>query len=56
MPAPENISALIAQFDYHLDAYKKGQYNETQVRLDYINPLMEALGCQQKGDAVRFLG
>ncbi|MFP4088309.1 MAG: Eco57I restriction-modification methylase domain-containing protein [Desulfobacteraceae bacterium] len=44
MPAPEHIAALIDQFDYHLDAYKKGQYNETQVRLDYINPLMEALG------------
>jgi len=44
MPAPARIVELTDRFDYNLESYKKGQYNETQVRLEYINPLMEELG------------
>ena len=44
MPAPDTILELINRFGYNLESYKKGQYNETQVRLEYINPLMEELG------------
>ena len=44
MPAPDTILELIDRFGYNLESYKKGQYNETQVRLEYINPLMEELG------------
>jgi len=44
MPVPDRILELTDQFGYNLDSYKKGIYNETQVRLEYINPLMEGLG------------
>ena len=44
MPAPARILELIDRFGYNLASYKKGQYNETRVRLEYINPLMEELG------------
>ena len=44
MPAPSRILELTDRFDYNLESYKKGHYNETQVRLEYINPLMEELG------------
>ncbi len=44
MPAPSRVVELTERFGYNLDSYKKGPYNETQVRLEYINPLMEELG------------
>ena len=44
MPVSDRILELIDRFDYNLESYKRGQYNETQVRLEYINPLMEELG------------
>jgi len=44
MPATARILELTDRFDYNLDSYKSGKYNETQVRLEYINPLMEELG------------
>jgi len=44
MPAPTRILELTGRFDYNLESYKIGKYNETQVRLEYINPFMEELG------------
>jgi type I restriction-modification system DNA methylase subunit/predicted type IV restriction endonuclease len=44
MPVPARILELTDRFRYNLDSYKSGKYNETQVRLEYINPLMEELG------------
>ncbi|MDZ7698522.1 MAG: TaqI-like C-terminal specificity domain-containing protein [Deltaproteobacteria bacterium] len=44
MPTPSRILELTERFEYNLDSYKKGHYNETQVRLEYINPFMEELG------------
>lgn len=44
MPVPSKILELTDRFDYNLDSYKSGKYNETQVRLEYINPFMEELG------------
>ena len=44
MPAPAEILDLIARFEQHLDAYKSGQYNETQLRRDYLDPFFKALG------------
>jgi len=35
---------LIETFDYNLETYKKGSYNETQVRLEFINPFFKELG------------
>ncbi len=38
------ITQLTEQFHEHIDTYKKGNFNETQTRTDYINPFFEALG------------
>jgi adenine-specific DNA-methyltransferase len=42
--AYKTIEKLIERFDDHIDTYKKGHYNETQTRVDYINPFFKALG------------
>ncbi len=44
MPAPAEIIDLITRFEQHLDAYKAGQYNETQLRRDFLDPFFKALG------------
>jgi len=44
MPAPKVVLRLIDQFDRNLDAYRSGHYNETQVRLEFIDPFFKALG------------
>jgi predicted type IV restriction endonuclease len=44
MPAPEIIRQLVARFEENRDAYRLGRYNETQLRLEFLNPFFEALG------------
>jgi predicted type IV restriction endonuclease len=44
MPAPQTVLTLVENFERNIDAYRNGQYNETQVRLDFINPFFKALG------------
>ena len=44
MPAPTGIPDLVARFERQLDAYKSGQYNETQVRREFLDPFFKALG------------
>ena len=44
MPAPKVILELIDRFDRNRDAYRSGRYNETQVRLEFIDPFFKALG------------
>lgn len=44
MPAPQAVLTLVENFERNLDAYRNGQYNETQVRRDFIDPLFKALG------------
>ncbi len=44
MTVPAKISELVERFDRNLEAYKQGKYNETQVRLEFINPFFEELG------------
>jgi predicted type IV restriction endonuclease len=44
MEIPQKIKNIVETFDYNLETYKKGKYNETQVRLEYINPFFEELG------------
>ncbi len=54
MPIPATVLALIERFSRHIDVYKRGGYNETQVRVEYIDPLLAALGWDvhnQKGYA-----
>jgi hypothetical protein len=42
--APKEIIDLIERFAQHVDAYKSGQYNETQLRREYLDPFFKALG------------
>ncbi len=44
MSVPERIKELIKTFDNNLESYKKGNYNETQVRREFIDPFFEELG------------
>lgn len=44
MSAPKEILRLIDQFERNLDAYKSGQYNETQLRREFLDPFFKALG------------
>jgi len=44
MSAPDIIRQLTATFANNLAAYKSGRFNEAQVRIQFINPMFEALG------------
>jgi hypothetical protein len=44
MGLPKEIADLIERFDRNLAAYKGGQYNEAQLRQDFLNPFFGALG------------
>lgn len=41
---PQTVLDLVDRFDRNLDAYKFGNYNETQVRREFLDPLFKALG------------
>jgi hypothetical protein len=43
MPCPPEIEALVERFTEHYDTYKNS-YNEAQVRRDFIDPFLRALG------------
>ena len=51
MPAPQTVLTLVENFERNLDAYRNGKYNETQVRLDFINPMFKALGWDMDNSA-----
>ena len=42
--APDEIRRLVRQFDEHRDAYRRGDYNETELRRDFLDPFFAALG------------
>lgn len=41
---PPVVAELVRRFDDHIDAYKSGRYNETQLRREFIDPLFRGLG------------
>ncbi|MBI4689298.1 MAG: N-6 DNA methylase [Nitrospirae bacterium] len=41
---PDEVSKLIERFERNHDAYRSGQYNETQLRREFIDPFFETLG------------
>jgi len=41
---PAEVAELIERFDCNLNSYRLGRYNETQVRQEFVNPMLEALG------------
>jgi hypothetical protein len=44
VPAPREVLDLVARFEQQLEAYRSGQYNETQVRREFLDPFFKALG------------
>jgi predicted type IV restriction endonuclease len=44
MAAPPVIADLVERFDQQSDAYKSGQYNEAQLRQEFVDPMFKALG------------
>ena len=44
MNAPDRIKKLTETFDYNLETYKKGSYNEPKVRREFIDPFFKELG------------
>jgi len=44
MTAPKEITALVERFDRNREAYRSSQYNETQLRREFLDPFFEALG------------
>ncbi len=44
MTAPPPVLALIERFERNREAYRSGQYNETQLRREFIDPFFKALG------------
>ena len=44
MPLPNSIAQLIENYAANRSEYRRGDYNETQTRIDYVNPLFAALG------------
>jgi predicted type IV restriction endonuclease len=44
LAAPKEIIELIEQFDRNIERYKSGNYNEEDVRSEFIDPFFKALG------------
>ena len=44
MAAPKEIQDLVERFESNIKSYKSGNYNETQVRREFVDPFFEALG------------
>ncbi|MEA2045295.1 MAG: TaqI-like C-terminal specificity domain-containing protein [Euryarchaeota archaeon] len=44
MAAPKEIIELVERFDRNIDSYLSGQYNETQLRREFVDPFFKALG------------
>ena len=44
MPAPAEIVELVTRFAEHIETYNTGNYNETQLRRDYLDGFLKALG------------
>lgn len=44
MPAPNEIRDLVERFERNRESYKSGEYNETQLRREFLDPFFTALG------------
>jgi len=44
MGLPKEITDLVERFDRNREAYKSGQYNEMQLRQEFLDPVFAALG------------
>ncbi len=44
MATPDEILQLIERFERNREAYLSGQYNETQLRREFLDPMFISLG------------
>lgn len=44
MAVPQEITRLIERYDAQREAYESGQYKETEIRVEFIDPFFKALG------------
>ncbi|HSW64003.1 MAG TPA: TaqI-like C-terminal specificity domain-containing protein [Dissulfurispiraceae bacterium] len=44
MSAPQVVLDLVARFEQHRESYTSGNYNETQLRREFLDPFFKALG------------
>ena len=44
MPAPAEIQKLVERFQLHREDYLTGNYNETQLRREFLDPMFKVLG------------
>ena len=44
MSVPSKVIELVERFESNIEAYKSGQYNETQARREFIDPFFSELG------------
>src|SRR2546421_8443937 len=44
MGCPDAINRLIDHFEHQLDQVRSHNYNEAQLRIDFINPMFKELG------------
>ena len=44
MAAPQTVLELIERYNRNRAAYRSNQYNEAQLRIEFLNPFFEALG------------
>jgi predicted type IV restriction endonuclease len=44
MPAPAAVIKLLERFKANLESYRSGAYKEDQLRIEFLNPLFDALG------------
>jgi hypothetical protein len=42
--ALKQVSLLVERFERNIEAYRSPAYNETQLRVEFIDPFFEALG------------
>jgi hypothetical protein len=55
--APPITHELVAKFAEHQEVYKRGDYNETMLRWDFLDPFFAAMGWDidnRKGYAEKF--
>ena len=41
---PEAVLKLVEKYEFHQAAYKRGQFNETQLRREFVDPFFKTLG------------
>ena len=43
MAVPQEIERLLERYDAQREAYESGQYKETEIRVEFIDPFFKAL-------------